>query len=135
MRPQRFTDFVLDLAKNAPGATRVQTFADAGDTKHPFGLVITASGRETRWQFLGQLPEGAKHEGFADDPVTGAPAPSMGDPAAADSPEAWLTAVVAGAECPEIQAIERWSTRETSNSAPGFTVTFHNQARIFARQF
>jgi len=134
MRPQRFTDFVLDHVKNTAGVTRVQPIAEAGDTKHPVGLAITASGREVRWQITGQLPDGAKHADFQDTPVTGTPAPSMGDPAAADGPEAWLAAVVAAAECPEIASIERWSTRPTPNSGSGFTVVFHDGSRIFARQ-
>ncbi|WP_329423968.1 hypothetical protein [Streptomyces sp. NBC_01268] len=133
MRPQRFTDYVLDLTKNTPGVTRVQTLAEAGDTKHPFGLAITATGRETRWQVTGQLPDGAKHEGFADTSVTGTPAPAMGDPAAADSPEAWFAAVLAAAECAEIATIERWSTAENPTSQ-GVTVGFHNGARVFVRQ-
>ncbi|MFI9005116.1 hypothetical protein [Streptomyces sp. NPDC053541] len=134
MRPQRFTEYLLDLAKNAPGATRVQTLADAGDAAHPFGLAVTNGGRETRWQFMGQLPDGAKHDGFADEPVTGTPAPALGDPAAADGPEAWLAAVLAAAECPEVAAIERWSTRPEPSTQAGFTVTFHNGARMFVRQ-
>lgn len=134
MRPQRFTDYAAALAKNVPGVSLVQTLAEAGDTKRPFGLAITTSSGESRWQFMGQLPDGAKHEGFADEPVTGAPAPTLGDPATADSPEAWLAAVLAAAECPEIATIERWSTRPEPGSQHGLTVTFHNAARIFARQ-
>ncbi|MBB4987508.1 hypothetical protein [Streptomyces nymphaeiformis] len=134
MRPQRFTDYVLDLAKNAPGIVRVQTLAEAGDTKRPFGLAITTSSGENRWQFMGQLPDGAKHEGFTDEPVTGTPAPAMGDPATAGSPEAWLAAVLAGAECPEISAIGRWSTSSEGAAQRGITVDFHDGSRIFARQ-
>ncbi|MFI0825738.1 hypothetical protein ACH4Q7_14920 [Streptomyces roseolus] len=136
MRPQRFAEYVLDLVKNAPSVSRVQTLAEAGDAKHPFGLVITTSSGETRWQFTGQLPDGAKHEGFADEPVTGAPAAQLGDPTAAGSPEEWFAAVLAQAESPEVSVIERWSTGEgvASDAQRGVTVTFHNGARIFARQ-
>lgn len=135
MRPQRFTDYVLDLAKNAPGVVRVQTLAEAGDTKRPFGLAMTTASGESRWQFMGQLPDGAKHEGFTDEPVTGATAPVMGDPATADSSEAWLAAVLAGAECPEILAIARWSTSPEAGTPHGMTIDFHDGSRIFARQF
>ncbi|MEF9883442.1 hypothetical protein [Streptomyces sp. P9-A4] len=134
MRPQRFTDYVLDLAKNAPSATRVQTLAEVGDAQRPFGLAITTANGETRWQFVGQLPDGEKHTGFTDQPVTGTPAPTLGDPAAADSPEAWLAAVLAGAECPEISAIGRWSTSSETGAQRGITVDFHDGSRIFARQ-
>ncbi|MFE7514405.1 hypothetical protein ACFU8I_24725 [Streptomyces sp. NPDC057540] len=135
MRPQRFTDYLLDLVKNAPTVSRVQTLAEAGDTKHPCGLAITTNDGVARWQFVGQLPDGAKHEGFTDEPVTGAPAPSMGAPAAADSPEAWLAAVLASSECPEISAINRWSTSPNASAQRGLTVGFHDGSRIFARQF
>ena len=135
MRPQRFTDFAIDLVKNTPGVNRVQTLTEAGDDKHPWGLAITtAANGEVRWQFVGQLPDGAKHSTFEDVPVTGAPAATMGTPADADSPEAWLAAVLAGAECPEIATVERWSTAPDPGSQRGVTVTFHNAARIFARQ-
>lgn len=135
MRPQRFTDYMLDLVKNTPTVSRVQTLAETGDTKHPFGLAITTNSGETKWQFAGQLPDGAKHEGFSDTPVTGTPAPASGDPATADSPEAWFAAVLSGAECPEVASIARWSTAEDAGSQRGVTVDFHNGARIFARQF
>ncbi|URM90433.1 hypothetical protein LUW75_10960 [Streptomyces sp. MRC013] len=134
MRPARFTEFVISTVKNQPAATHVQTLAEAGDTRHPYGVTITpASGREILWQFTGQLPEGAKHDDFADEPVTGT-APAVGPaPQDADAPEAWLSAVLAHAECPEIASIERWSTRPNPGPQQGLTLTFHNGARIFAR--
>ncbi|KUH37481.1 MULTISPECIES: hypothetical protein [Streptomyces] len=135
MRPARFTDFVIDVVKNTPAADRVQTLADAGDTKRPFGIAITPAGggREARWQFVGQLPESAKHDTFTDEPVTGPPAPAGPAPQADDEPEAWLAAALAHAECPEIATLERWSTRPGAGAQRGLTVTFHNGARIFAR--
>ncbi|MFJ3814696.1 hypothetical protein [Streptomyces sp. NPDC090056] len=135
MRPQRFTDFVVDVVKNNPTAGRVQTLAEAGDAKHPFGVVVTVGATESRWQFTGQLPEGAKHEGFLDEPVTGTPVPAGDAPQASDSPEAWLAAALAQADCPEISDIERWSTQPDAGSKKGLTVSFHNGARIYARAF
>ncbi|MEU3818762.1 MULTISPECIES: hypothetical protein [unclassified Streptomyces] len=135
MRPARFADFVVDIVKNDPTASRVQTLAEAGDTTHPCGVVITVGSTETRWQFVGQLPEGAKHDTFTDEPVTGAPVPAGAAPQAGDDPEAWFAAALAHAECPEIAAIERWSTRQNPSSQKGVTVTFHNGARVFARAF
>ncbi|HEY9410877.1 MAG TPA: hypothetical protein VIP77_14950 [Jiangellaceae bacterium] len=134
MRPQRFSDFVIDLAKNSPTVSRVQTLAEVGDTQHPFGLAVTTAMGETRWQFTGQLPDGAKHEGFADEPVAGAPANAAEDPAAAKTPEAWFAALIGHGDSPEIETIERWSTRDQPPSANGVTVRFHNGARVFVRQ-
>ncbi|MFJ5935486.1 hypothetical protein [Streptomyces sp. NPDC093071] len=135
MRPQRFSDFVVDIVKNSPTADGVRTLAESGDTKHPFGVVVTVGTTETRWQFTGQLPEGAKHEGFLDEPVTGAPVPAGEPPRKTDSPEAWLAAALAQAASPEISSVERWSTQPEAASQQGLTLTFHNGARIFARAF
>ncbi|MFF4746807.1 hypothetical protein [Streptomyces sp. NPDC001268] len=135
MRPARFTDLVTDLAKNTPGCTRVQTLAEVGDTKHPRGLAITTSVGETRWQFMGQLPDGAKHDGFTDQPVTGSPAPAGPAPQATDAPEAWLAALVSHAESPEVAAVERWSTRQGARKGHvGVTVKFHDGSKVFARK-
>ncbi|MYV68368.1 hypothetical protein GT043_21010 [Streptomyces sp. SID2131] len=135
MRPLRFTEFVIDVAKNSPTCGRVQTFSEAGDSKHPFGVVVTVGASEARWQFTGQLPEGAKHEGFADEPVAGDPAPAGDAPQTTDSPEAWLAAALAQAESPEVARIERWSTQPESTGGSGLTVFFHDGSRIFARHF
>ncbi|MFB7030640.1 MULTISPECIES: hypothetical protein [unclassified Streptomyces] len=135
MRPQRFSELVVDIAKNSPTADRVQTLAESGDTKHPFGVVVTVGTTDTRWQFTGQLPEGAKHEGFLDEPVAGTPVPTGEPPRKTDSPEAWLAAALAQAASPEISAVERWSTQPEAASQSGLTITFHNGARVFARAF
>ncbi|MFJ4341193.1 hypothetical protein [Streptomyces sp. NPDC088915] len=135
MRPQRFSDFVVDIVKNSPTADGVQTLAESGDTKHPFGVVITVGATESRWQFTGQLPEGAKHEGFLDEPSTGAPIPAGEPPRKTDSPEAWLAAALAQAASPEIASVERWSTQPEAASQTGLTITFHNGARVFARAY
>ncbi|MEV7679510.1 hypothetical protein AB0O64_13265 [Streptomyces sp. NPDC088341] len=132
MRPARFQDFTLDLAKNSPGVTRVQTLADSGDTKYAFGVAITTGDGEARWQIMGQLAEGEKHE-HADVPVNGDPAQAVADPAPGDH-EGWLAAAIARAESPEIASIERWSTRPGQGNSRGLTIAFHNGARAFVRQ-
>ncbi|MEV7427652.1 MULTISPECIES: hypothetical protein [unclassified Streptomyces] len=132
MRPPRFQDFALDLIKNTTGTTRVQTLTEAGDTTHPFGVAVTTGTGETRWQFIGQLATGEKHDD-PDTPVQGDPvAPWAGDVPA--DPEGWLAAAVTAAESPEIVAITRWSTRPGEAAKPGLTIDFHNGARIFVRK-
>ncbi|MFF4172014.1 hypothetical protein [Streptomyces sp. NPDC001744] len=135
MRPQRFTDFVVGVVKDTPTAGGVRTLAETGDTKHPFGVVVTVGSAEHRWQFTGLLPEGAKHEGFLDEPVTGDPVPPGEEPRADDSPEAWLAAALARAGSPEISGIERWSAQPDTVGRAGLTVSFHSGARIYARVF
>ncbi|MFH8410680.1 hypothetical protein ACH4FX_38805 [Streptomyces sp. NPDC018019] len=131
MRPQRFQDYLVDLLKNAPGVTRVQPLSEAGDTKHPFGVAVAGPGGESRWQIIGQLASGSRHDD-PDTPATGQPAP-VTEPQAGDSPEGWLAAVISAAESPEIERIERWSTRE-GGGKQGVTVSFHNTARAFVRK-
>lgn len=130
MRPTRFEAFVLDLAKNTPGVTRVQTLADAGDTTHPFGLAVTTGNGEARWQIIGQLAPGEKHD-QPDAPVNGEPFTAGAEPGDA---EVWLAAVIGRAECPEIANVERWSTRAGGKGGPGLTVRFHNGAKVFVRK-
>ncbi|MFJ1580440.1 hypothetical protein [Streptomyces sp. NPDC088182] len=131
MRSARFHDFVLDLVKNAPGV-RVQTLAEAGDTKHPRGLAITTQDGEARWQIIGQLAEGEKHED-ADVPVAGDPIQGWQEPNLGHA-EGWLAAVIARSESPEIASIERWSTRPGDEKRHGMTIVFHNGAKAFVRK-
>lgn len=127
MRPPRFEAFVLDLAKNTPGVTRVQSLAEAGDTTHPFGLAITTNVGEARWQIIGQLAPGEKHD-QPDVPVNGDPWTAAG----AGDPEGWLAGVLGRAECPEIANVERWLER--AGGKAGLTVAFHNGAKAFMRK-
>ncbi|GGZ18587.1 hypothetical protein GCM10010387_08920 [Streptomyces inusitatus] len=134
MRPQRFQSFVIDLATNHPTATKVQTLAESGETKTPGGVAITTSTGVSRWGIVGQLPDGAKHDGFEDAPVSGDPVTPGDAPQAADAPEAWLAALLAHSQSPEIASIERWSTSEDARPDYfGLTVRFHNTARVFVR--
>ncbi|MFI6702569.1 hypothetical protein ACIBJC_27105 [Streptomyces sp. NPDC050509] len=133
MRPARFQDFALDLIKNSSGVTRVQTLAGTGDTQHPYGLAVTASSGETRWQIIGQLADGEKHDD-PDTPVASDvfqatwPEPQPGDD------EGRLAACLAGAESPEVKEIARWSTRPDDATQHGLTVRFHNGAKAFVRK-
>ncbi|MFI1866361.1 hypothetical protein [Streptomyces jumonjinensis] len=134
MRPGRFQEFVIDLVKNSPTATQVRTLAEAGDTEIPCGIAITTAAGVSRWGIVGQLPDGAKHGGFDDAPVHGDPVAPGDAPQAADAPEAWLAALLAHSESPEIASVERWSVREDARpDSFGVTVRFHNTARVFMR--
>lgn len=134
MRPARFQDFVLDLAKNTPGVTRVQTFAEAGESKLPFGVVIVTGAGEVRWQIIGQLADGEKHD-HADTPVEYDPLPASPEPQLGDNPEAWLAAVLGRSDSREIASVTRWSTREGERPDNyGLTVAFNNGAKAFVRK-
>ncbi|MEU6480782.1 hypothetical protein ABZ858_28675 [Streptomyces sp. NPDC047017] len=124
MRPATFQAFLLDTFKNAPGVTRVQTLAEAGDTKHPYGVAVVTSDGESRWQIIGQLAEGERHE-HKEQPVQGAPGTWTGPDS---GPIGFLGAALGRAECPEIAQLASYK-----DPSAGLTVTFHNGARAFVR--
>ncbi|WP_267243894.1 hypothetical protein [Streptomyces sp. PR69] len=134
MRPARFADFVVELVKNQTDASRVMPLAEAAVGELPFGVVVERGGREERWQFIGQLADGEKHE-HPEKPVEGKPAGAGELPKGGDG-EAWFAAAVARAGCAEVAGVERWSVRAGARvDHRGVTVRFHNGARIFARLF
>ncbi|MEV7154931.1 hypothetical protein AB0N77_09930 [Streptomyces misionensis] len=130
MRPARFQDWLIDTVKNTAGADRVQTLAEAGDSRHPFGIAVTRGGREERWQINHQLGEGEKHD-HAESPVTDTPFSSEA-PQPGDAADVWLAGVIGAAECPEIARVDRWAERPDASQA-GLTVFHHNGSRNFVR--
>ncbi|MGA4841268.1 hypothetical protein [Streptomyces sp. G45] len=133
MRPAEVQDFVADILKNHGDVQRVQTLADVGETKHPYGLVLTMGGRETRWQIIGQLAEGAKHD-VPTPPVEGQPATAEAAPSGG-APDAWLAGVLATAESPEIRKFEVWSAHEGARpDHVGVTIFWHNDEKTFVRK-
>ncbi|MGJ5897509.1 hypothetical protein DF268_35380 [Streptomyces sp. V2] len=131
MRPARFQAWLIDTFKNTPGVGRVQTLAEAGDSKHPFGVAVTRDGKEERWQITHQLAEGEKHE-HAEAPVTDTPFSAPVPDAGAES-DKWLVGVIGAADNPEIARVERWADRPEASSQAGVTVFFHNGSRGFVR--
>ncbi|MFM9629590.1 hypothetical protein ACKI10_18430 [Streptomyces galilaeus] len=131
MRPQRLQDFVLDTLKNTAGAVQVRTLAEVGDSKHPFGIAVTTADGEARWQIIGQLADGERHD-HQERPVEGAPA-VWTDAVAGDTAEGWLAAAIGRAESPEIARIERWSIREGKRDQ-GMTLHFHSGAKAYVRK-
>jgi hypothetical protein len=133
MRPERFLDYTLDLLKNTPGVARVQTLQDLGETKYPYAVAVTTEKGETRWQIIGQLPPGSRHED-PDTPVNGTPPPAGEPPRPGDDAETWMAAAIAQAECPEIERIERWSPRQGNRADHiGMTLYFHDSSKVFLR--
>ncbi len=133
MRPDSFVPFVIDCVKNTPGVARVQTLAEAGVNKYPFGFAVTVGSNEVQWQVTGQLADGEKHDTPTAE-VEGTPA-AWTDTTVTDGGEEWLAAVLGRAESPAIASIERWSTRDRSRpDHVGVTVSFHNGSRAFVRR-
>jgi hypothetical protein len=134
MRPARFQDFIVELAK-ASDADSAVTLAEAGDTKHPYGLAAQVNGVAMRWQVIAQGAPGEKY----DEPET----PVEGDPVGPEVlssqdgtvAERWLAGLLVGSGCREVERIEVWSPRREAgkSSQDGLTVYFRNQSRIYAR--
>lgn len=126
MRPADYRDYLVDLLKNTPDVQRVEVIDDG---PHPYALAVTAAGRESRWQVIGQLAEGAKH-GTPTADVQAAPPAFVAAPVSG-APDAWLAGVIGGAEPVEVESIGVWSSEE--GRKPGVTVVFHNRERAFVR--
>lgn len=134
MRPGRFQELVVGLATENPTVIAAQTLTERGETSPPCGIAITTANEKMRWGVVGQLPDGAKHEGFDDVPVHGDPVAPQDPPRVDDAPEAWLAALLTHSASAEIAEVERWSTREEVRPGYyGLTVRFHNTARVFVR--
>lgn len=131
MRPDRFQSWLIDTVKNTPGVGRVQTLAEAGDSKHPFGVAVIRGGREERWQIMHQLAEGEKHE-HDEQRTAGAPF-STPAPQPGDAADAWLAGAIGAAECPEIARVERWANQPNPATQAGLTVFHHSGDRNFVR--
>ena len=129
MRPLEYRDFLIDVLKNTPDVQKVDVIEGG---PHPYALAVTVAGREQRWQVIGQLAEGAKHD-TPTAPVHGTPAPFQAAPVAGPA-DAWLAGVIGAAESPDTKALEIWSSREGREST-GVTVSFHNGERAFLRLF
>ena len=131
MRPTRFEEFAVSLAKQDPTAGQASSLKEAGDSKTPFGLAVALSGRTARFQFIAQSAEGDRYE-QPERPVEGDVTPLEGP--WAEGPEGWLAQLLAGSGSLEIAGIEQWSLRpEPADRRNGLTVHFHDGARIFAR--
>jgi len=127
MRPAKYRDHLVDLLHRTPG---VQGAKAVEGGPHPYALSMTVGGRERRWQVIGQLADGAKHDPVTPSVMAGPPAFTAAPLDAA--PDAWLAGVIGGSEPADTERIDVWSTREGKSDA-GLTVFFHNGERAFLR--
>lgn len=127
MRPLEYRDYLVDVLKNTPDVQRVDVLEGG---PYPYALTVTAAGREQRWQVIGQLADGAKHD--SPTPAVTAGPPAFASAPVGAAPDAWLGGVIGAAEPADTKAIEVWSAREGKSDA-GLTVFFHNGERAFVR--
>lgn len=127
MRPLDYRNHLVDLLKNAPDVQRVEV-PDGGP--YPYALTATVAGKERRWQVMGQLADGAKHD-TPTAPVEGQPPAWMDAPVSA-APDAWLAGVIGRSEPADVERLKVWSADPAKSSA-GVTVFFRNGERAFVR--
>ncbi len=127
MRPAEYRDHLVDLLKNTSDVQRVEVLEDG---PYPYALAATVAGKERRWQVIGQLADGAKHE-TPTAAVEGQPPAFQAAPVSA-APDAWLAGVIGQAEPVDTERIDVWSAREGKDST-GLTVFFRNGERAFVR--
>ena len=127
MRPADFRDHLVDLLKQSPD---VQQVAVPEGGPYPYALAATVAGKERRWQVIGQLADGAKHD-VPTVAVEGQP-PAYSDAPASASPDAWLAGVIGRAEPVDVERLKVWSA-DPVKSAAGLTVFFRNGERAFVR--
>jgi hypothetical protein len=126
MRPADYRDYLVDLLKNSPDVQKVDVIEGG---PYPYALAASAAGREHRWQVIGQLADGAKHDTPTAPVNSGPPAFTAAPPSAA--PDAWLAGVIGAAEPADTERIDVWSAR--GKGSAGLTVSFHNGERAFVR--
>ena len=127
MRPLEYRDYLVDLLQRTPGVQGAKALEGG---PHPFALAVQAGGRELRWQVIGQLAEGAKHESPTAAVEAGPPA--FTEASIGGAPDAWLAGVIGAAEPVDTERLDVWSAREGKSDA-GVTVFFHNGERAFLR--
>lgn len=114
MRPARFQQLLLDAAATIPGVT-AKTLADSGHTRHPYGIVVEAAGKTSRWQVVSVHP-GDNYQEAERPPVLGEHLPEREIPAVTADPatvEQALVAAVLRADPGEFSAVRCYSQQET----------------------
>lgn len=131
MRPMRFEELVVALAREDPAAGKAMRLKETGESKYPYGLSVLLNGREARWQIIAQSAAGDDF-GQPEQPVEGEPANLEGP--RAEGPEGWFAGLLARSGSREITRVEQWSLREDPNDRRnGLTVEFYSGAKIYAR--
>lgn len=126
MRPAAYRDHLVGLLRNTPDVLKASA-VEGGP--YPYALSVTVAGRDQRWQVIGQLADGAKHD-IPTPAVTAGP-PSFAPAPLGGAPDAWLAGVIGVSEPADTERLDVWSARE--GKAAGLTVFFHNGERAFLR--
>ncbi|MEV0536821.1 hypothetical protein [Kitasatospora sp. NPDC050463] len=135
MRPARVQHLLLDAAAALPGVS-AKTFTDAGHTRHPFGVVVEAEGRTSRWQ-VALLSAPGETLGSDEDraPVLGEKPPALEVPVLTNdlaTVERALVAQLLAQDPGEIASVDLYSARPTPPAVGyGATIDLHDGSRAF----
>lgn len=114
MRPARLQQLLLDAAAPIPDVS-ARSFADAGHSRHPYGIVVEAAGRTSRWQVVSVHP-GDNYQESERLPTLGEHLPEREVPTVTSdlaTVEAALVAAVLRANPGEFSAVRCYSQQET----------------------
>ena len=133
MRPERFQRLLLDAAATIPGVS-AESLADSGYTRHPYGIVVEAAGRTSRWQVVSVHP-GDNYAEAERPPMLGEHLPAREIPAVTGDPatvEAALVAAVLRMDAGEFSAVRCYSEQETVPAVGhGAAFDLHSGARVY----
>lgn len=133
MRPARFQQILVDAAATIPGVT-VKTLADAGHTRHPYGIAVEAAGKTSRWQVVAVSP-GDDYSKPEREPTIGERLPEQPIPAVTDdlgTVEAALVAAVLRADTGEFSRAELYTAREPRPVVGyGAAIELHSGAKMY----
>jgi hypothetical protein len=133
VRPPRLQQLLLDAAASVPGVS-AKSFSDAGHTRHPYGIVVEAAGRTSRWQVVSVHP-GDNYAEAERPPTLGEHLPEREIPAVTGdlaTVEAALVAAVLRADRGEFSAVRRYSPQETTPAVGhGAAFDLYSGAKIY----
>lgn len=133
MRPARFQQLLLDAAASVPGVS-ARSFADAGYTRHPYGIVVEAAGKTTRWQVVSVAP-GDNYQEAERPPTLGEHLPEREMPAVTGDPatvEQALVAAVLKTDPGEFSAVDVYSVRAEPPAVQfGAAFELHSGAKAY----
>lgn len=139
MRPARFAAFLQQLIRDDPQQTGAWPLAECGYTACPYGVVLGLPTRALVYlQGVSVPPPGESGGADAERVVHGTPPPPIRAPDLATAGltpmvnvERYLGALITGAQCTEVAAVELYADREKAGAVPhGLNVRFHSGARI-----
>ncbi|MFF4527028.1 hypothetical protein [Streptomyces bluensis] len=138
MRPGRF-ERLLTAAINHDGRLTARTYADAGFTRSPRGIIATTpTGVPVNVQIAARLADGERHD-HAEQPVTDTPYPDLERPDPIENGaldlavfERYLASLAVAAAPDEVKTVTLFQQRGDAGAVRyGATFTYHSGGAVF----